>query len=227
MSIKEGIKSAVPIILGYIPVGIAFGLITSNEGMPLYFAILLSSVVFAGASQFMAVKSVALGIQFPQIIIATFLMNFRHLIMSLSMASRLDHKSKKYRPLMAFFVTDESYAVTSLTEKLHHRYLLGVQISAYLTWNVFTIVGYLVGGLLPTILQQSMGITLYILFAALLVPELKRSNSAVVIALLAATINTLLTYLKLFDSGWNLVLAMIFSAAIGLIVFEEEDEVLD
>jgi 4-azaleucine resistance transporter AzlC len=224
MHIKNGICSATPIILGYIPVGIAFGLIAKNEGMPFFFTILLSSVVFAGASQFMAVHAVALGLYFPQIILATFLMNFRHLIMSISIASRLEDDSKNYRPLIAFMVTDESYAVTSLSRSLHHRYLLSVQFIAYLTWNIATIIGFFVGGLLPKLLQQSMGITLYVLFAALLIPEIKRAKEPLIIALIAGLINSLLTYTAWFDGGWNLVISMILAASVGYIIFKEVGE---
>lgn len=199
MKIKEGIKDGLPIVLGFIPVGIAFGLIAKNEGMPIYFTIMLSSIVFAGASQFMAVSSLALGIYYPQIIIATLLMNFRHFIMSISIASRLDKKSLKYRPIIAFFVTDESFAVTSVHKNLEHNYILVVQIIAYLTWNIFTIVGFVAGSFLPELLQQSMGITLYVLFAVLLIPEMKKTKEAIFVAITAGVINTILSYINILE----------------------------
>lgn len=227
MRIKEGVKAATPIVLGYIPVGIAFGLIAKNEGMPLFFTVMLSGIVFAGASQFMAVHAVAMGLYFPQIIVATFLMNFRHLIMSISMASRLEDESMAFRPMIAFFVTDESYAVTSLSETLHHKYLLAVQLTAYLTWNFATIVGFFAGGLLPKLLQKSMGITLYILFAALLIPEIKKSREPLVIALIAGGINSFLAYGGFFDSGWNLVISMVLAACFGYVIFKEKGELYE
>lgn len=223
MHIREGIKGSIPIVLGYMPVGIAFGLISANEGMPLYFTIMLSSIVFAGASQFMAVNALAMGVHFPQIIIATFLMNFRHMIMSLSMASRLEKDSESFRPMVAFFVTDESFAVTSFKEKLHHKYILSVQISAYLAWNIATVIGFFVGGLLPVLLQKSMGITLYVLFAALLIPEMKKSKVAVITALIGGIINSVLSYINLVDGGWNLVIAILGAALIGFFVLEESE----
>lgn len=223
MKVKQGFIDALPIIVGYLPVGIAFGLIARNEQMPLFFTLMLSSIVFAGASQFMAVSKVALGTHYMQIIIATFIMNFRHFIMSASMASRLEEKSKKYSPIIAFFVTDESYAVTSLQGKLHHRYLLAVQIAAYLSWNISTVIGYLVGGVFPKVIQQSMGITIYVLFGTLLVPEIKKAKPPFVVAFTAAGLNFLLLQWGALEDGWCLVLSMLIASLIGYLLFRKDE----
>lgn len=223
LRVKQGVIDAVPIVVGYLPVGVAFGLIARNEQMPLFFTVMLSAVIFAGASQFMAVSKVALGTHYMQIIIATFIMNFRHFIMSASMASRLEEKSKKYSPMIAFFVTDESYAVTSLSEKLHHRYLLAVQIAAYLSWNFSTLIGYFMGGVFPKVIQESMGITIYVLFAALLVPEIKKAKPPLVVALSAGGINFLLLQWEVIEDGWCLVMSMLIASLFGYLLFRKED----
>lgn len=215
MSIKKGIVKASPIIMGYIPVGIAFGLVAANSEIPLPVAIALSSVVYTGASQFMAVNAITFGIPIAQIIIATLIMNMRHFIMSASVVSRLTPESKPYRPVIAFWVTDESYALTSLDKELDHHTLLGIQGAAYLAWNIATVVGFFVGNLLPPLLQESMGITLYVLFGTLLIPSVKRERLPLMVALCAAGVNTVLEHIALLESGWNLIIAMLSASMFG------------
>lgn len=223
MSIKKGVKGALPIMLGYVPVGIAFGIISADGDIPLYVVVMLSAIVFAGASQFMASYALTNHLAYPQIIIATFIMNFRHIIMSMSIASRLHKDSHAYKPIMAFFVTDESYAVTSFEDELHHKYVLPLQIAAYLTWNGATVVGFMIGNFLPSIVQKSMGITLYILFLTLLVPEVKKGKEALIVSGLSAIINSVSSLFLNIDPGWSLVLSLLVASAIALMIFGEEE----
>ncbi len=221
--IKKGVMKATPIIMGYIPVGIAFGLVASNSDVPLLVAVGLSSIVYTGASQFMAVNGIALGMPLIQIIIATLIMNMRHLIMSASVASRLKPESKPFRPLIAFWVTDESYALTSLDKTLEHPMLLGIQGAAYLSWNVATVIGFFVGDLLPPLLQESMGITLYVLFGILLVPSIKSDRIPLMVAICAGGLNTLLESIGQLESGWNLIIAMLSASLFGYVLSHRKE----
>lgn len=218
MSIKKGALKASPIIMGYIPVGIAFGLVAANSDVPLIVAIALSAIVYTGASQFMAVNALVMGIPMAQIIMATFIMNMRHFVMSASVVSRVKPESKPYRPLIAFWVTDESYALTSLDKELDHKLLLVIQATSYLSWNIATVIGFFVGNLLPPLLQASMGITLYVLFATLLIPAIKKEKMPLMVAVCAGAINTLLEVFGLLDSGWNLIIAMLSASMFGYIM---------
>ena len=103
----NGLRLGVPIVFGYVPVAIAFGLVSRDAGLPPHVALLFSALVFAGASQFMAVEMLMLGIDGLQIIAATLAVNFRHFLMSSSIASRVPE------PVVAFGITDEVFAVAS------------------------------------------------------------------------------------------------------------------
>lgn len=220
--IKQGIKDASPVILGYIPVAITFGLLVKLEHLSLLEAILFSSVVFAGAAQFMAINAIHMGLSNPQIIVATFLMNLRHILMSTSIASRLEDDSKKYGPIIAFYVTDESYALTTHKKTLKHPYLLALQIANYLSWLTGTIIGYLIGEWVPQVLVVSMGIALYAMFAALLIPEIKKGFIAIILAVFAGGLNRILMEVDVLSTGWHFIVAVISSAALGSLIFRRE-----
>jgi 4-azaleucine resistance transporter AzlC len=220
---KQGIRDAMPVILGYIPVAITFGLLVKIEGLSFIDALLFSSIVFAGAAQFMAVNSIHLGYSYPQIILATLLLNFRHVLMSTSISSRLDQKARPYSPLIAFHVTDESYALTSHKKIIKHVYMLSLQIANYFSWILGTVIGYLAGQWIPEFIVSCMGITLYAMFASLLVPEIKKGHKALVLALLAGGLNYLFIQISFLKTGWHFITAVIVAAMIGTVLFPQEE----
>lgn len=223
--IRQGIKSGLPIVVGYIPAAMAFGLLARTGGVSLLDTFLFSTVVFAGASQFMALNLLAAGTATGEIILATLLMNFRHFLMSASVAQRLKGSSKKWLPLVAFWMTDESFSVASLRqEKLSIPFVLTMQCSAYLAWAAGTILGFLIGSALPSAIQESMGVALYAMFVAILLPEAKKSVQVSILALGAGGIHCLLTVSKFFPSGWNLIIAIIIASLLGACLFPEEKE---
>ncbi len=223
--IREGAVAGIPIMVGYFPVAMAFGLLAKTVGVTFADACLFSLVVFAGASQFMALDLIKAGIAAADIVLATFLLNLRHMMMSAALAARLQSVRRGLVPLIAFGVTDETFSVASLKAgKLTARYLLGLNGAAYVAWFGGTVAGYLVGQVLPAAVQSSLGIGLYALFAAILVPELKKHAGALVIALLAGLLYLLLTRFTPLSSGWSLIAAIIAASAGGLVVLKNEEE---
>ncbi|MDR7866919.1 MAG: AzlC family ABC transporter permease [Sporomusaceae bacterium] len=216
---RQGAADGIPIMVGYFPVAMAFGLLAKTVGVTLADAGLFSLVVFAGASQFMALDLIKAGIAAADIVLATFLLNLRHMMMSAALAARLQGVRRGLVPLIAFGVTDETFSVASLKAgKLTARYLLGLNGAAYVAWFGGTVAGYLVGQVLPAAVQSSLGIGLYALFAAILVPELKKRAGALVIVLLAGLLYLLFTRFTPLSSGWSLIAAIIAAAAAGLAV---------
>ncbi|MFO7781424.1 MAG: AzlC family ABC transporter permease [Spirochaetia bacterium] len=209
----NGLRLGVPIVFGYVPVAIAFGLVCRNAGLPPHVALLFSALVFAGASQFMAVEMLTLGIDGLQIIAATLAVNFRHFLMSSSIASRVP------QPVIAFGITDEVFAVASAHPgTLTPRTVLGIETMAYLAWTGGTIAGALAGEILPLLLQQALGVTLYALFVSLLMPQLVRDRSVVAAAAAAVAIRLGLGAAGWFPAGVVLLFAIAGGAAAGAVV---------
>lgn len=221
--LKEGIITAIPIVIGYIPASMGFGLIAKTMDISFINSLMFSVFVYAGASQFMALDLLKAGVATGEIILATFLLNLRHLMMSASIATRLKINNKKWLPLIGFGVSDESFSISALREgNIRVPFILALQIIPYIAWFFGTTLGYLVGTILPSSVQNSMGICLYAMFVAILIPEIKKSLNVLFLSFLSATIYLLMDYFKLLPTGWNVIIAIILTSSLGVIFLKDE-----
>lgn len=131
-----GLRAGIPVILGFIPVGIAYAIMAKHSGFTSLETILMSVTVFAGASQIMAVGMYAQGANLTAMILATFILNLRHLIMSTCVVSRMKKDSVFLKILATFGVTDESFAIFTTERECNcsAMYFLGLITGTYLSW---------------------------------------------------------------------------------------------
>ncbi|QQK76209.1 AzlC family ABC transporter permease [Salicibibacter cibarius] len=223
----HGLKLAVPVILGYLPIAISFGVLAVQTGLSFFHALLMSMTVYAGASQFMALNMLAIGTVGLEIILATFILNVRHFVMSISLFSNLQHIPKRWQAILAQGITDESFALASLKQKELGTHpsaaiYLGIFSGAFGMWVIGTGIGALIGNVVPDALSDSMGIALYALFIGLLVPAIRAYRK---IGLIAAGSAGLCWIFSLYLSeGWAIVLATVFGSLIGVWMLEEDKE---
>jgi 4-azaleucine resistance transporter AzlC len=229
-NILAGIKKGSTIALGYIPIAITFGILAKTNGISEKIAILMSVMVFAGASQFVAINLLKLGTGLWEIVITTFIVNLRHFLMSASVAEKIKNKvPPKWIPLLSFGITDETFSFISLTDKenLSTGYILGINTIAYSAWVGGTAVGVYLGKGLPTIIQNSMGIALYAMFIGLLIPSIKRSKEIAIVSLLAIIVSSSLHWgpsvLAQIPQGWKIIIITIIASALGAYLFPEEE----
>lgn len=219
----KGFRDGLPISIGYFPIGMAFGIMAKSADLNLIETLSLSFIVFAGACQFIAVSMFAMGASGLEIIITTLFVNFRHFLMSSSLTPNILFKHRFSKPIVAFFVTDETFSVASFVDgQLTDEYMLPMEITAYFGWCIGSGVGFLLGSILPPLVQQSMNIGLYAMFIALLVPEMKKTIKAIILAILAGLINTFFIYSLHFAQGWSLVFSIILIAGLGTLLFPVE-----
>ena len=223
-SFLYGLKMSVPVMLGFIPVAIAFAIMASSAGMGRGESVAMSVMVFAGASQMMAVGMIADGAGYLAIILATFIMNFRHFIMSTCVFGRMKKTGLAARLLCSFGVTDESFAIFTTTEKerCDKWYFLGVFLGTYSSWIVGTLVGTFVNSVLPVAVSNSLGIALYAMFIALLVPNVKGNLRLLIVVIFTALINTFLRLVM--DSSWALVVSTLIGAGIGMFIVKDDED---
>lgn len=225
LTFKDGFKAAIPVMIGYIPVAMAFGILSRNTGLTLIETMSFSFILFAGASQFIGISMIAAGAGFSEIVLATFLLNFRHFFMSASLVSKLDYLPNKMRGVLGFGVTDEVFSVASFAQgQMTSSYLFSLELFSYLSWGIGTSLGFIVGNFLPATLQVAMGIGLFALFTCILVPELKKTKKAILLSLLAGLMNTFFKFLFPFPQGWRLVFTIIIVSMIGVLIFKEDDD---
>ncbi len=214
---KEGLSAGWPICLGYLPIGMAFGVLAQKAGLtPLQIG-LMSILVFAGSSQFIAVSMLTAGASAPAIITTTFVVNLRHLLMSSALAVYLRAAHRGLLALYAYGVTDESFAVNlprfnAGTWTLPRA--LVVNHAANLTWFISTVAGGVGGRFIP---EGALGIdyALIAMFICLLIYQIRKS-----IHLLTAVIAGLMAVgLALLSPGNTyIVTASMAAATVGVIV---------
>lgn len=223
--VKQGIVVALPIIIGYFPIAMAFGLMAKNTSISFLDTSLFSMMVFAGASQFMALDLIGAGVTWANIILATFLLNLRHLMMTASLAVEFKSIPKKFLPLIGFGITDETFSVISFNkDKISTSFVLVLNFLSYSSWVIGTMVGYIVGEIIPAPLQTSLSIGLYAMFAALLFPEINKSKNIFFLSIISAIVYIILFYSNLFTSGWDIILGIIISSALGVVFFSNSSK---
>ncbi|MCP3873088.1 MAG: AzlC family ABC transporter permease, partial [Desulfobacteraceae bacterium] len=204
---------------------IAFGILSKGCGITLLECFLFSAVVFAGASQFIALNLLMTGMGPGGIILTTLLVNFRHFLMSAYLSTRIGRVAKKYLFLMAFGVTDEVFSVLSFKKgHLSKNYVFVLELSAYSGWVSGTLAGYILGGFLPEILTKSMGVALYALLLAIILPEIKKSVKSLMLTISSGILNTILIKFDLLPNGWNVIVCILIIALAGSFVLTQEDE---
>lgn len=213
---RNAIKAGIPIFIGYVPAAIAFGILAKSYGVTLLECFMFSAVVFAGASQFIALNLLMAGMGPGGIILTTLLVNFRHFLMSAYLSTRIGKIAKKYLFLMAFGVTDEVFSVLSLKKgHLSKTFIFILQLSAYSAWVSGTLAGYILGGFLPEILTRSMGVALYALLLAILLPEMKKSTKVLVLTVTSGLLNTFLVKFDILPDGWSVIVCILIIALAG------------
>lgn len=217
---KRGLKQGIPIMLAYFPIAITFGVIASQAGLSITELTSMSALVYGGAAQFMVINMLILHTGALEIVLATFVINFRHFVMSLSFAHRQKQTPFKWKVGLLLGLTDETFAVTSVEnetpkQKYGHLFYFGLFLISYLSWVVGSFIGGFVGDVIPASISQSFGIALYAMFIALLIPSVKTNVRYGVIALLAMVFNFGLS--QFLQEGWSIVLATLLASLFGFL----------
>ncbi|RDI47841.1 AzlC family ABC transporter permease [Falsibacillus pallidus] len=214
-SFREGIKGGVSIAIGYLPIALTFGLLAKTTGLSFLDTVMMSLVVFAGASQYIALSLIALGSGIFEIIFTTFIVNIRHLLMSASLNEKVEDDSLLKKAVYAFGITDETFSVAATKEgTVSTRYIFGVTSISYASWVVNSGIGFLIGANLPQTLQEGMTVALYAMFVGLLVPSLKTSRKVLFLASFSAVIHSILAVLSILSTGWRIVAATLLASVV-------------
>lgn len=225
----HGLRSGLPIGLGYFPVSFTFGFLTVAGGLPLWAGVLISLTNLTSAGQFAGMNLIIAGAGYGEITLTTLVVNLRYMLMSLSLSQKIDAKIPTWqRLLFSFGITDETFVVASMERRpVKAAYMFGLILLPIVGWNLGTLCGGGVSSVLPEALQSAMGIALYAMFIALIVPAARESRKVLLIIIIAVAITCLLRYVPLFDfisSGFRIIIATVGAAAAGAWLFPKEDE---
>jgi 4-azaleucine resistance transporter AzlC len=218
------LRSAAPIALGYVPIAVAFGALAHHSGVTSGWAVLMSVLVFAGASQFMAVSMLLSGAGVVQIVAATFFLNLRHVVMSMTVMSGMHSVPQRWKLPLAFGVTDETFAVLAMRQQAGEartspHFAGALMAAAYLSWVSGTAAGTVFGASIPPGVSSSMSIGLYAMFIGLLVPAVRRNLWVAAVAAAGMVLCYVLS--RFMPYGWAVVLATVCSSFLGPVLREE------
>jgi predicted branched-subunit amino acid permease len=224
-----GLKRGMPIALGYLPVSFTFGLMAVSGGLPVWIAVFISMSNLTSAGQFAGTNLILSGAGYLEIALTTFIINIRYMLMSLSLTQRLDlSMSLPKRLLIAFGITDEVFSVASMERgSLSFPYLIGLITGPFLGWSAGTALGAVICSAIPGTLSNAMGIALYSMFIAIIIPPARKSKPITMIILMSVTVVLLLKYIPLFhmiSSGFRVIIATLIGAGIGALLFPIDSE---
>ena len=218
--LRRGFVDTLPLWLGAAPFGIAYALAARTAGLDAAQTLAMSLLVFAGASQFTAAGLFASGAGALSIVATTLIINLRHLLLTASLAPALRGVSALRRAGLAFGVTDESYAITVrhlLAGEAGPALLAGSNLSLYICWQLSTIAGLLVGGVIPDPASLGLSLVFPLSFTVLLLPYLT-SRPAWIAALVAGVVG--LGARLLLPGGWYILIAALVGSLAGALVEE-------
>lgn len=228
-TLSRGFIDGMPIALGYLSVSFAFGMMVVNAGLPVWVALMISMTNLTSAGQFAGMNSILAAAPMVEIAVTQFVINIRYALMSLSLGQKLDSSVKGWqRWLIGFGITDEIFGVASRNgNRLTPKYFAGLIIGPYLGWALGTLLGACASYLMPQPLRDALGVALYGMFLAIIVPPAKNSGKFAMIILCAAALSSCLYWLPWLSSipvGWSVIICAVIAAGIGALLFPIPDE---
>ena len=220
----NGIKDGLPICLGYFSVSMAFGMTAVLSGLPAWAAVLTSLTNLTSAGQFAGIKILLAWGRIAELIVTMLIINARYFLMSLSVSQKVSSEmTLLQRFLVSFGITDEIFAVSMRhTRHLTASYMAGLILTPLFGWTAGTTAGALATSVLPESLSLAMGIALYGMFIAIIVPPAKKNKNILISVLMAIFMSLALTYLpvlKNLSSGWSIIIIAVLVSAICALLF--------
>ena len=224
----KGVKHGLPIGLGYLSVSFAFGMQCVGNGLTVLQALLISMTNLTSAGQLAGLQVMIAGSSLIEMAMTQFIINLRYALMGLSLSQKLGPTMNTARRMFfAFSNTDEIFAVAaSQPEKLHHHYLYGLMTMPYIGWSLGTFLGAAAGQILPEFVCNALGIAIYGMFLAIILPPARREKPVRVVVLIAVAVSLLFHYLpmlKAVSGGFAVIICAVVAAALGALLFPVKD----
>lgn len=225
----DGVKKGIPIGIGYLAVSFTFGIWAVEGGVPIWMAIFISLSNLTSAGQFAGTGLFLAGASFFEVGISVFIINLRYSLMSLALSQKISKKTKVFEKLIfGYAITDEVFAVAATEEKeITAAYMYGLASTPILGWTFGTAMGAIVGSILPDRLADAMGIALYAMFIAIIIPPARKSRAVLGAVAISILVTCILKYIPLFSfitDGFAMIIATFIAAGIMAAVAPVEDK---
>lgn len=223
----QGIRDGIPICLGYFSVSMAFGLTAVLSGLPVWTAVVISLSNLTSAGQFAGINILIAQGTMIELAVSMLIINIRYFLMSLSVSQKIHKDTKmRHRLAIAYGITDEIFAVSVQRKKeLTGTYMTGLILTPVLGWTGGTLFGAVAASFMPEILTNAMGIALYGMFIAIIIPPAREKKSVLVTVIMAIAASLAFTYLPLLKNisgGWAVILITVIVSGIAATLFPVE-----
>ena len=227
--ITQGIRDGIPIALGYLSVSFTFGLMAVEAGLTWWQAVLISAANLTSAGQFAGLDIMAAGGAMFEMALTQLVINMRYALMSLSLSQKVDSSvHMRHRFIIGFAVTDEIFAVAmSRDKKVSRFYMYGLMLCPFLGWTSGTALGAVLGNILPEFVRNSLGIAIYGMFIAIIVPKAKKEAQYLKVILIAVFLSCCfawIPFLKAVSSGFVVIICAVLAAGAGAYFFPIQPE---
>ena len=217
---KEGLRDGLPISLGYLSVSFGFAIWAVKQGIPGLILAVLSGTNLTSAGQVAGVTVMAAGGLLIELALTEFIINLRYALMSVTLTQKLSPQFSLWqRMLAAFFITDEIFAVSSTRKGLlAFPYMMGLGCLPWIGWTLGTALGAFAGELLPAALSAALGIAIYGMFMAIIVPPAMEEKGVLLAVFAAIALGLILRYVPLFSflsEGFIIIISAVCGACIA------------
>ena len=227
LNFRKGMYDGIPIMLGYLSVSFGFGILAVKCGLSVFASGMVSLTNITSAGQAAGVEIIAAAGSVIEMILVQITINMRYSLMALSLSQKCDESFTPIHRLIASYgITDEIFALCAAQEqKLRPSYMYGMISVAALGWTSGTVLGAAAGELLPASVSSAMGIMLYGMFIAIIIPPARKNISVLVTVIIAALISILFKYLlTAVSGGFAVMISAIIAAAAAAVLFPVKDE---
>ncbi len=229
MSLKKGLEDGIPIALGYFSVSIAFGLMAVQCGCTWIEALLISFTNLTSAGQFAGVTVIAGMGSYIEMAVTQLVINSRYALMGIALSQKTDSKFHGlWRAVLGFAITDEIFAVAiGHDSEIGRRYFAGLAFFPIIGWSAGTLCGSVIGNIMPDIVTNALGIALYGMFIAVVVPKAKENVHVLIVVCIAVAVSSALYYIPIFSvisSGFSIILCAVAASVAGAILFPVDEK---
>ena len=229
---KNGVQTGLPVGLGYFSVSFGFGAMAVAQGLKALDATLISASNLTSAGQFAGLTLIVAMGTLWEMIVTQIVINSRYSLMSLALSQRMGERIGFFpRLFIAFFNTDEIFALAMARPKpLTVPFLLGLGTLPFFGWTGGTLMGALAGSVLPQDIRAALGVMLYGMFIAIVVPPAKQEKPVLITVILALILSCLFSWmpaLQAVSAGISIVICTVAAAAIAAVLFPTEEEEVD
>jgi len=221
---RWGMRNGIPIALGYVSVSFTFGLMAVSAGMSWWQAVLISMTNLTSAGQFAGLDIMVAGGALLEMALSQLIINLRYALMSLSLSQKVDKTLNTfYRFIVGMGITDEIFAVAmSRDRKVSRNYMFGLIAIPYIGWAGGTLAGAVVGGILPEMLRSALGIAIYGMFLAIIVPKARENSAYMKVIVVAAALSCAfrwIPFLNKVSSGFVIIICAVAASIVGAFLY--------